>query len=172
MFFELIAAIVAAFAGAGLALAANRLSGGRLPRWAMPVAAGVAMLAFAVWSEYTWFSRTAASLPPSLQIVRENEVRALYRPWSYAVPLVNRFAALDLASLRSTEAAPEQRLADLYFFGRWSRTQLAPVVIDCQGARHAPATSAEVNEAGAVTAADWTQAEPDDPLITAACRED
>ena len=45
MVFELIATIVAGFAGAGVALLLNKIFGGRLPRWIMPVAAGAAMLA-------------------------------------------------------------------------------------------------------------------------------
>jgi hypothetical protein len=58
MFLELIAAFAAAFVAAGIVLAVNMATGGRLPRWAMPVAAGAAMLGYAVWSEYSWFART------------------------------------------------------------------------------------------------------------------
>ena len=172
MVFELIAAIVAAFAGAGLALAARWISGGRLPGWLVPVAAGAAMLAFAIWSEYTWYSRTVAELPPTWEVVRTNEARALYRPWSYAVPLTDRFAALDLASLRTNPEAPEQRAADLYFFGRWSRPTLRPVLIDCAEGRFAPLSGAEADATGTVRSADWEDLAQDDPLRTVTCREE
>ncbi len=38
MFFEMVATLVSGFAGAGVVLLLNKISGGRLPKWAMPVA--------------------------------------------------------------------------------------------------------------------------------------
>ena len=43
MFFELVATFAAGISAAGLALIANHLTGGRLPRWFLPLAAGGAM---------------------------------------------------------------------------------------------------------------------------------
>jgi hypothetical protein len=169
MFFELIAAFCAAVAGAGLALIANWLSGGRLPRWAMPVAAGAAMLGYAVWSEYSWYERTRASLPEGFEVAAVNEVRAMWRPWTYAAPIVDRFAALDTAAVRRNEAVPDQRLTEMYFFGRWSPRRSVAVVVDCAGGRVAPLPTAELDASGAVSAAAWDELSDGDAALRAIC---
>ena len=40
MFWELIATLMAGFAAAGVVLLLNKILRGRLPKWAMPIAAG------------------------------------------------------------------------------------------------------------------------------------
>ncbi|MEO1190053.1 MAG: hypothetical protein AAFW60_13380, partial [Pseudomonadota bacterium] len=68
MIFELIAVVVAGFAGAGVALLLNKVVGGRLPRWIIPIAAGLAMFATTIAHDYCWYERTAASLPDGLEV--------------------------------------------------------------------------------------------------------
>ena len=63
MFVELIATIFAGIACAGIAMALNRLTGRRLPKWIMPIAAGAGMIGMTISNEYTWFGRTAERLP-------------------------------------------------------------------------------------------------------------
>ena len=120
MFLELLATIFAGLAAAGVALLLNRVLRGRLPRWIAPVAAGAAMLATTISSEYGWFGRTTAALPAEFQVIETVESRAAWRPWTYVAPFTGRFVALDSASVRSSAALPDQRLADLWFFGRWA----------------------------------------------------
>ena len=55
MFLELLAVIIAGFAGAGVMMLVAKLAGNRLPRWLVPVAAGAAMLGTTISSEYSWF---------------------------------------------------------------------------------------------------------------------
>jgi hypothetical protein len=172
MFFELIATLTAGFAAAGAMLLVNRLTGRRLPRWLIPVAAGAAMIGVTISSEYGWFGRNLAALPDGLVVVRQVEERAFYRPWTYAAPYVSRFIALDQASIRTNAAVPEQRMADLYVFGRWAPPRKVPVLIDCAGARRADLVD-EVRFAddGQVEDAAWQQLEAGDALIGAACVE-
>jgi hypothetical protein len=169
MFLELIAAIAAAFAAAGLALALNRLSGGRLPRWAMPAAAGAALLGYAVWSEYSWYGRVSGALPEGVRVTYANEARALWRPWTYLAPVVNRFVALDTDSIRRNPDVPHQRVADLYFYGRWSPRRGVQVVVDCREGRIAPLPTAEFDDAGAAVRAAWEAPLPGDRTLEAAC---
>ncbi|MFV0333105.1 MAG: hypothetical protein ACK5JR_03425 [Tropicimonas sp.] len=172
MFLELIAAIVAGIAAAGLVLAARRLSGRRLPGWLMPVAAGVVMLLFAVRMEYGWFARTTADFPPDVVITRTHEARALWRPWTYLFPLVDRFVAVEHASIRRNPDVPHQRMADLMFFGRWQPVRILPMVMDCAGHRIAPLhDDVTFDEAGAVGAADWAAVSDDDLTYAAICKE-
>ncbi|MCU9839709.1 MULTISPECIES: hypothetical protein [Ruegeria] len=170
MFLELIGTLVAGLALAGVVMALNRLLGGRLPRWLAPVAAGCGMIGVTIASEYGWYARTRAPLPDAMQIIETVESRALYRPWTYVVPFVNRFAAIDAGSVRTNPAQPGQRLVDLYLFGRWAPVSKLPVLVDCDGFRRANlADGAEFGADGAVLNADWRQPPAGDPLIVATC---
>ena len=71
MFLELIGTIFAGFAFAGIVLVLNKLTGGRLPRWATPVAAGLGMIGMTIASEYSWYDRTRETLPDSVNIIQE-----------------------------------------------------------------------------------------------------
>ncbi|MDF2234987.1 hypothetical protein P2H44_20700 [Albimonas sp. CAU 1670] len=166
MFLELIATIVAGVGAAGLVLLLNRTLGGRLPRWAAPLAAGAAMIAATVWSEYDWAGRTVAALPEGLVVVEEVQETAWYRPWTYVVPLTTRLAALDVARLRSHPDAPGVKLGEVYLFGRWRPAGRAPQLIRC-----APAARAEVTDAALSdpAAAAWRPVDPADPMVAAAC---
>ncbi|NOC90359.1 hypothetical protein [Ruegeria sp. HKCCD6604] len=170
MFLELIGTIFAGVACAGIVLLLNKLTGGRLPKWTTPVAAGLGMIAMTINSEYSWYDRTRDQLPEEMTIVQEVESRAFYRPWTYAVPFVDRFAAIDTVSVRTNENVPEQRLVDLYFFGRWAPVSKLPVAVNCAENRRANlADGAEFAEDGRLVNADWIAAGANDPVIAATC---
>ena len=170
MFWELIATLVAGVAAAGLTLGLGKVLGGRLPRWVMPIAAGAAMIAMAIYNEYGWYPRTTASLPEGFEIVETVESRAWYRPWTLARPFVERFVAVDRASVRTHESQPDQRLADIYLFGRWAPVHQLPVLADCAGWRRAALADGVGFEAdGSVTGADWATVPEDDAIVTALC---
>lgn len=170
MFLELIGTVFAGVAFAGVVMVLNKLSGGRLPRWAAPVAAGLGMITMTIVSEYSWYDRTRDTLPGSLEIIQEVESRAFYRPWTYAVPFVDRFAAIDTVSVRTNEQVPDQRLVDLYFFGRWAPVSKLPVAVNCAENRRANlADGAEFGDDGRLLNADWITAGTDDPVIEATC---
>lgn len=172
MVFELIAVIVAGFAGAGLALLLGRLSGGRLPRWVMPVAAGAAMLAVTITNEYGWYPRTAQTLPEGLSVVAAVEDTAVYRPWTYAKPFVSRFLAVDEKSVRTNPDQPGLKLADVYAFARWTAPSRVIVAVDCNLNRRAEITEGvSLGEDGALDGAPWRDVAPSDELVATLCRE-
>ncbi len=170
MFLELIGTIFAGIAFAGVVMVVNKLTGGRLPRWAAPVAAGAGMIGMTISSEYSWYDRTRATLPEGLTIIQEVESRAFYRPWTYAVPFVDRFAAIDTVSVRTNEQVPEQRLVDLYFFGRWAPVSKLPVAVNCVDFSRANlADGAEFGDDGRLQNADWIDVSASDPIVEATC---
>lgn len=170
MFLELIGTIFAGFAIAGVVMGLNMLTGGRLPKWAAPVAAGLGMITVTIISEYSWYERTRDTLPEGLTIVQEVENQALYRPWTYAVPYVDRFAAVDVASLRTNAQVPEQRLVDLYFFGRWAPVLKMPIAVNCADHSRANlADGATFGDDGHLIGADWLPVDADDPVVLATC---
>lgn len=170
MFLELIGIIFAGFAVAGVVMLLNKITGGRLPRWAAPVGAGLGMIGVTIASEYSWYTRTAEALPEGVEVIQTVENRSIFRPWTYAAPYIDRFAALDRASVRRNPDLPGQRLADLYFFGRWAPVNRLPVLVDCTAHRRASlADGAEFGTLGQVQDADWVEAAADDPVIAAVC---
>lgn len=170
MFLELIGTVFAGFAAAGIVMLANKLTGGRLPRWGAPVGAGAAMIAMTIASEYGWYGRTTATLPEGVEVFETVENRRFYRPWTYLAPYVDRFAAVDRGSLQRNPELPGQMMADLYFFGRWAPVNKMPVLVDCDGMRRASlADGAQFDAQGAVSDANWIAVGPEDSILMALC---
>jgi hypothetical protein len=168
MFLELIAIFVAGFGAAGIALLVNRLSGGRLPRWVTPLAAGATMLAVAIWSEYSWAQRTAQGLPDGVEVVEVVHDRSWWRPWTRIWPRATRLMALDTDTVRTNDAAPGTRLVDLYLFGRWQPAARRPQLIRC-----APPARADVRDAtlAAPETASWHPVPAGSDLVRLACED-
>lgn len=170
MFLELIATVIAGFACAGIMMLVNRLVGRHLPRWLTPVAAGVGMLGVTITNEYSWYDRTSARLPDGLEIAVMVEEKSWFRPWTQLHPYIKRFVAVDTATAQTNENLPDQRLINLYFFGRWSPVNEAPMLVDCAEARSAVLIDGVTfGEDGSVTDADWQSMAPDDPVLKLAC---
>ncbi|MBW4708193.1 hypothetical protein KX928_10395 [Roseobacter sp. YSTF-M11] len=170
MFFELIGTIVAGAAAALIVWALNRTLKGRLPKWLIPAAAGAAMLLATISSEYGWYGRTTANMPNGMVVAQAMEEQAFYRPWTYARPFVSRFVAVDRASQRTHPARPDQRIVDLVFYGRWTRTAKVPMLFDCAGARRADVVDGiDFGTDGEVLNAEWRSLQHNDPVLKAAC---
>lgn len=170
MFIELIATVFAGFACAGIAMFLNIITGKRLPKWILPVAAGLGMIGMTISNEYTWFDRTAETLPEGITIAMKVEEQSWGRPWTQLWPYTKRFVAVDTATAQTNENLPDQRLADLYFFGRWSPVNQAPMLFDCTGARSALLIDGATFAAdGTVTDADWQQMPAGDPILKLVC---
>ncbi|MCC1491491.1 hypothetical protein [Cognatishimia sp. F0-27] len=170
MFIELIATVFAGIACAGIVMLVNIILGRRLPKWLMPVAAGLGMIGMTISNEYTWFGRTAERLPEGVEIAMTVEEQSWMRPWTKVAPYTKRFAAADTGTARRNPALPEQRLVDLYFFGRWSPVNKVPMLFDCAQTRSAILVDgAEFADDGSVANAAWQTMPPDDPILTLVC---
>lgn len=170
MFVELIATVFAGIACAGIAMLLNIITGRRLPKWVMPVAAGAGMIAMTISNEYTWFGRTAERLPEGVEIAMTVDEQSWWRPWTQMWPYTKRFAAVDTGTSRSNENLPDQRLADIYFFGRWSPVNQAPMIFDCASAKSALLIDgADFATDGSVANADWQVMPADDPILKLVC---
>ena len=170
MFVELIATIFAGLACAGLVMLANLAIGNRLPKWLAPAAAGLGMITMTIYNEYTWFDRTAEKLPEGVQVAVTVKEQSWFRPWTQLWPYTKRFVGVDTATARKNEKLPDQRLANLYFFGRWSPVNQAPVLIDCARSKSALLVDgADFSDDGSVANADWQQMPADDPILKLVC---
>lgn len=170
MFLELIGTVFAGIAMAGVVMIINKLTKGALPRWAMPVGAGLAMIATTISSEYSWYGRNAGSLPEGMEVIQTGENRSFYRPWTYVKPYVDQFVAFDTASVQTHDATPDQHLGDLYFFGRWAAVEKLSVLVDCAGGRRAALMDGvSFGADGMVSGVDWISAPKGDAVVDAFC---
>ncbi|MEM6671060.1 MAG: hypothetical protein AAF661_17790 [Pseudomonadota bacterium] len=170
MFFELMAVIALGFGAYGLALLVRKITGGALPRFFVPASAGLAMFAFAIWAEYSWFARTAGGLPPGIEIVTTHSDRSAFRPWTHVAPMTTRFSAVDIEGARRNAAAPDQLMVEVLLFERFRPIVRAPLLVDCVGRRRADiADGTAFDTAGRVVDPQWSPTEADDPLIAKAC---
>ncbi|MDO5657387.1 MAG: hypothetical protein Q4G36_03570 [Paracoccus sp. (in: a-proteobacteria)] len=136
---------------------ALRKAGRPVPKWVMPAAIGVAMIAYATWNEYSWFNRVTAQLPDRVVVLAEGETRVAFRPWSYLAPMTLRFTALDRAAIR--EAGGGVRVAPVMLVERWRDTVTVEHGVDCaRGAVQAPGEP-------------WVGLPADDPLLRTVCQE-
>lgn len=169
MLYELIATIAAGFVGGGIALLARNLIRA-LPRWLVPATAGGAMLMVAITLEYSWFSRTVASLPEGVEVALTRDNRAPWRPWTYLVPYVDRFIAVDRTSVLTHEGAPDKRMADLFVFARWNPPARVRAVFDCAAGRRADiAQGVSLGADGSLDGAVWYETGRDHPVTRTAC---
>ena len=166
MFLELIATFFAGIAAAGAVMVLNLVLRGRLPRWLTPVAAGAAMIAFTIWSEYNWGPRTAASLPEGVVVVETIAETITWKPWTYLYPQPTRLVAADKAAAQTKPDQPETLLVDLYLFARWQPASKIPQLLDCANHARADVTDTALADP---TKAIWHDIGPEDPLIRSLC---
>lgn len=170
MLLEFIAGVAIAVGAGGMAHLAIRLSGQRLPGWLTPAAAGFAMIAFAVWAEYSWADRIKSNLPPEVTFVSQNAVTSWFRPWTYVWPLTNRMILIDTRFDRRNEAYPELLMTAIVMMGRYEMGRQIPVVFDCASGRRADLRAdVVITEDGSFEGADWRDLGRDDPMVRAAC---
>ncbi len=172
MLWELIATVFAGFGAAGIALGLRFLSRQKLPRYLIPVFAGLGMLGFQVYSEYNWFSHQTSLLPEGIAVVRTVEQTAPWRPWSYLYPQTLRFIAADVKNAATNQRNPELILVDLYFFERRLSAKRVPQVVHCgQGARADFTEALQIPEPGQSLSADWRALDASDPLLLLLCQQ-
>ena len=168
MFYELVATIVAGVGASGAVLAINLATRGRLPKWAMPLAAGAAMIAMAIWFEMSWASRTESALPEGVVVAETVSQSAWWRPWTYVWPQATRLVAVDTGSIRTNPAAPGTRLVDLYLFARGQPPSKVPQLIDCAAQARADVTDAALADPAAAV---WRPLTAGSTLAEASCKE-
>ena len=172
MLLELIATVTAAVGAGGVAVLLRRLTFGRVGRWIVPVAAGAAMLGVTVVNEYSWYDRTRENLPEGVVVAHAHEFQKIYKPWTYLFPYVDRFAAVDQASVRAHPDRPARRIVKLLFYGRWSQPRQTTVVVDCDQQLRAQLTGdVRFGPDGQLANVDWRKVAADDPIQRTSCAE-
>lgn len=95
--------------------------------------AGLGMMSYQVFSEYTWFSNMRDKLPEGSEVVATVPTSTWFRPWSYIKPQIFQFVVLDTAN--ATPMVNDVVKAQVYFFERRLPAQKLDVLLDCQEKR-------------------------------------
>jgi hypothetical protein len=171
MFWTLVATIFAGIGCAGIALLLRKLTQNALPKWIVPVFAGVGMLSFQVYEEYTWFEHQTGLLPKDVVIVKSLDQAAPWRPWTYLYPQTLRFIAADMENASRNQINPDIILVDFYFFEFRSSAKRVPQVIHCADFARADFTAdLFIPSPGESLSNQWEKLRVNDPIILSVCR--
>ncbi|MBV0934033.1 hypothetical protein [Marinobacterium weihaiense] len=99
MIWNLVATVFAGLGAAGIALILRLLSGKKLPKWIIPVFAGLGMLAYQIYTEYTWYEFKRSQLPAGAEVVATETDSMIWRPWTYLKPMTVAFTVVDTGSV-------------------------------------------------------------------------
>ena len=170
MFWTLLTAFVAGFAGAGTGFALRHLSGKRLPKGIIPVAAGIAMIAATVGLEYGWARNVLDTLPEDTQVISERTQQAWYQPWTYLSPWVRGFIAHSPSETVETATGSGVLAVQIRIHERWQPEVIRPILVDCGNSRRADVNAeTQFTDDGQPTNATWREVEASDPILQSVC---
>lgn len=173
MIWTLIGTLMVGVLAASVTFIGFRLLRREPPRWTMPAAAGLAMLAFHISSDYAWFNRTTAAFPDHLEVARTYTKRSILQPWTLLAEPVERFSAVDTRSVRRNPATPELVMADVHLLQRYYPTVTVTQLYDCSEPRRAPVgPDLEVDAGGRPSNAQWVAIDPADAVRRIVCSAD
>lgn len=161
MLWEMIATLSCAFSAAGIMLML-RVFWKKQPKWLIPASAGVGILAFQIYSEYTWFEHTQSRLPEQSAVVAQIAEPVFYRPWSYIYPPILKFAVVDKTTQSPNPNEPTH--TQLYLFERRMSAKTLPIAVDCQ-----KGLQANVSQQNGKVQYDWGKGEFTENIVKAVC---
>jgi hypothetical protein len=110
MFWHLIALVFVGLGSAGIGFLLRTLSRKTLPKWIIPVCAGIGMLSYQVFNEYTWMEHKQTLLPADSVVIEVEQGTNFWRPWTYIYPMTQAFSLVDTANIDVIQTG-EQRVA-------------------------------------------------------------
>lgn len=168
MIWHLIAAVFAGLAAAGIGLILRSLSGKRLPKWIVPVCGGLGMLGYQVQVEYSWFEHKQAQLPDTAMVISHDTSSAVWRPWTFAFPMVTKFSVVDSENILTRDVEDTQVVEFiLYQFERHHTDILTtqPYVLNCDSRELVPLN----NDSGEAQLSELRLLRETSPLLTTVC---
>lgn len=170
--FNIISLVAVGAGAAGLLHGIYRLLMRRKPpKFIVPLSAGLAMIVFHIWNEYSWYGRTADMLPPSIEIVDTLSVKEFWAPWTYIFPKTNGFVALDRASTQQNAKLPGFVMATTMFVKRAEDTLITHIIINCAERRWmAIFEGTNFDENGLPLSPEWAPFESNTHMAEAACK--
>ena len=170
MFWSLLTALVAGFAGAGVGLALRHMSGKRLNLGIIPVCAGLAMIVATVATEYQWAPNVQRTMAPDLVIIAEREQQSWYQPWTYFTPWVRGFIGYSPSETVETAEGSGIHVVQTRIQERWQPEVVRPVLVECEGWRRADLTpETSFDDDGQPIDVTWRDGAEEDPILSVVC---
>lgn len=156
MFIHLLATLAMGAVAALAVWTIARTIGWKKPGIAYPIAVALGMLSYSIYDEYSWFTRASSALPNRLEVVRTYATSMPYQPWTYAVPRIYKFDAVDLGSPRANPKAPDVLLVRVSRITRNTSTADIGMLVDCSKLRFSEVTAAtQFGDDGVPTNPNW-----------------
>lgn len=114
MIWHLLAVFISGLSAGGVAFLLRKISRNLLPKWIIPIAAGLGMFAYQAYYDYAWFDWKKSQLPEGTVIIEEQRNSNFFRPWSYFSPAVNYFAFID-DDYRTFQQDGQQLIQYIYY---------------------------------------------------------
>ncbi|WP_323752842.1 hypothetical protein [Marinobacter sp.] len=166
MFWNFVATILCGLGAAGIALGIRAITAKKAPRWIIPVFAGLGMLGYLVYGEYSWYDHKQSLLPDEAVVVDTEREQLFFRPWTFVFPYVTAFSAVDVESIaRDTEDTQIVRFT-LYRFEQTVTDAVSHRVhlINCQTQELVPLASN-----GSPRVDNMKRLNNNDPLLNTVC---
>ncbi|WP_151671536.1 hypothetical protein [Nitrincola schmidtii] len=103
MIWTIIAIVFSGLGAAGVALILRKLTRNKLPKWIIPVFAGMGMLGYQISYEYSWFEHQVTRQPEAAVVVSTETGQVFWRPWTYHFPMIIAFTVIDTDNMVKTE---------------------------------------------------------------------
>lgn len=95
MTWHLFAVFIIGLCLGGIAFFVRKASRNRLPKWIIPISAGIGMFGYLAYYDYTWFEHKRSQLPAGSVVVEQGRTASFFKPWGYLIPSVSSFVVLD-----------------------------------------------------------------------------
>ncbi|MDY7220049.1 hypothetical protein TOI97_10795 [Denitrificimonas sp. JX-1] len=140
MTWHLFAVFIIGLCLGGIAFFLRKVSRDRLPKWIIPISAGIGMFSYLAYYDYTWFEFKQSQLPPGSIVVERAHHSNFFKPWGYIVPSVTSFVVLD-GQVRTTQINSETLVEYVryeFINDYRERLETQPYVLNCSTAEQLP----------------------------------
>ena len=142
-----------------------------LPKFLLPMLAGISLLSFQAYLRYTWGDRTIDALPEEIVLLKEYRHSNVFEPWTYLVPRVSHMIAADTRQTRHNDLHPEIILGETVMIQEHQPTLNMTVMEDCgKELVSVVPTTKIVNGKNPLDLAQWTRKEEFRFLVNFYCK--
>jgi hypothetical protein len=128
-----------------------------LPKFVLPMLAGISLLTFNAYMRYTWGDRVAAAFPPEVVVLHEYRFSSLFEPWTFLYPRVSHFIAADTTQTRTNADHPEIVMGATVMMQEHQETLNMTVLVNCMQKQVAVLPTRQIAEGqNPLDLAQWT----------------
>ena len=169
MLWTIIAIVFSGLGAAGVALILRKISRNKLPKWIIPVFAGIGMLGYQISYEYSWFEHQQMRQPEGAVVVSTQTGQVFWRPWTYHFPMIVAFTVLDTNNMIKTEVDGNELVEFILY--RFEKQHIDLVshqayLLNCSSAEMLP-----LNEQRELILDQFQRVDKNDTLYQTACGE-